>query len=154
MREQVAILLNQALDKNPSLFLIDFDITPDHQIHVTIDGDQGVTVEDCIAVSREIEHNLDREELDFSLDVMSAGAVGPLTMTRQYIKNIGRQVEVKTVKGETIEAILKNATQEAITLHWKAREPKPVGKGKVTVKKEAVLPYEEIVQTKVMIKFN
>jgi len=82
------------------------------------------------------------------------GASEPLTMKRQYVKNIGRNVLVKTDKGEKIEATLTAANEENITLNWKAREPKPVGKGKVTVKKEAVILYNEIVQTKVMIKFN
>lgn len=153
MRNEVVQLLNEALDKNPSLFLIDLEITADNQIRVTLDGDTGVKVEDCIAISRAIEHNLD-EELDFSIDVMSCGASEPLTMQRQYVKNVGRNVLVKTDKGEQIEATLTAADKENITLNWKAREPKPVGKGKVTVKKEAVIPYNEIVQTKVMIKFN
>jgi ribosome maturation factor RimP len=154
MREQVVELLNQALEENPSLFLIDLEITEDNQIRVTLDGDNGVKVEDCISVSRAVEHNLDREEIDFSIDVMSCGASEPLTMFRQYVKNIGRGVLVKTNKGEKIEATLTAANEEAITLNWKAREPKPVGKGKVTVQKVAVIPYNEIVETKVMIKFN
>ena len=69
----------------------------DNQIKVIIDGDNGVLVEDCMFVSRAIEHNLDREEEDFSLEVASAGAASPLTHTRQYIKNIGRTLEVKTI---------------------------------------------------------
>ena len=153
MRDEVVELLDQALSENPSLFLIDLEITADNQIRVVLDGDNGVKVEDCIAISRAVEHNLD-EELDFSIDVMSCGATEPLMTTRQYVKNIGRTVAVKTEKGEKIEATLTAANDENITLNWKAREPKPVGKGKVTVQKEAVIPYSEITQTKVMIKFN
>lgn len=154
MREQVIQLLGQALDKNKSLFLIDLSISEANHIRVILDGDTGVTVEDCIAVSREIEHNLDREELDFSLEVMSAGVSEPLEIPRQYKKNIGRTLKVKTHEGEAIEAELTKATDTAITLQWKAREPKPVGKGKVTVQKEAVVAYSNIVEAKVMITFN
>ena len=153
MRDEVVELIDKALEENPSLFLIDLEITADNQIRVTLDGDNGVKVADCIAVSKAVEHNLD-EELDFSIDVMSCGASEPLTMQRQYLKNVGRNVMVKTDKGEKIEATLTAADDKNITLNWKAREPKPVGKGKVTVHKEAVIPYSEIVQTKVMIKFN
>lgn len=153
MRKEVTTLLNQALDKNPTLFLIDLEITNDNQIRVVIDGDNGVKVEDCIAVSRAIEHNLD-EALDFSIDVMSAGALEPLTMPRQYKKNVGRHVKVKTHQGETIEAKLALVDSEGVTLTWKTREPKPVGKGKVTVEKEAIIQFNDIVETKVMIKFN
>ncbi|MGK0233790.1 MAG: ribosome maturation factor RimP, partial [Psychroserpens sp.] len=115
--------------------------------------DNGVTVNDCIAVSREIEHNLDRDEIDFSLDVASAGVSEPLVEIRQYSKNIGRNLKVITSEKEVIEGKLADANDDNITLQWKAREPKPIGKGKVTVSKEAVLPYKDIVEAKVMIKF-
>ncbi|WP_461305385.1 ribosome assembly cofactor RimP [Aureisphaera sp.] len=152
MQEKVKELLGKALEENPSLFLIDLEIRPGNQIRVIIDGDQGVKVEDCIAVSRAIEHNLDRDEEDFSLEVLSAGVSEPLSEVRQYRKNVGRKLKVKT-GGETIEGELVNAGEENITLQWKAREPKPVGKGKVTVQKEAIVPYENIVEAKVMITF-
>ena len=154
MQEKVLPLLEQALADNPSLFLIDVSISENNQIRVIIDGDNGVTVEDCIAVSRAIEHNLDRETEDFSLEVMSAGVSEPLTLPRQYKKNVGRKLKVKTEAGETIEGELTQSDDDTVTLQWKAREPKPVGKGKVTVQKEAVLPYKEIVEAKVMITFN
>ena len=89
MKEKVKNLLDQALDDNKSLFLIDFKIIEGNQIKVIIDGDQGVTVNDCIAVSRAIEHNIDREEIDFSLDVASAGVSEPLSIPRQYKKILG-----------------------------------------------------------------
>jgi len=135
------------------LFLIDLNISETNQIRVIIDGDEGVKVQDCIDISRAIEHNLDREELDFALEVHSAGVSEPLTLVRQYMKNIGRKLKVKTAD-ETIEGNLKEADETSITLQWKTREPKPIGKGKVTVQKEAVIPYNNIVEAKVMITFN
>lgn len=153
LREKVTQLLQEAMDENPALFLISLDIQGNNEIKVTIDGDQGVTVQDCIAVSRKVEHNLDREEEDFSLEVMSVGATTPLQQKRQYKKNIGRSLEVKTTAGAKLEGTLAEATDENVTLTWKAREPKPVGKGKVTVQKTEVIPYENIVEAKVMIKF-
>lgn len=86
MREKVAKLLEDALEENKSLFLIDLNISEDNQIRVILDGDKGVTVEDCMAISRAIEHNIDREEYDFSLEVMSSGVSEPLTLPRQYRK--------------------------------------------------------------------
>lgn len=153
MREKVAKLLENALEENKSLFLIDLNISEDNQIRVILDGDKGVTVEDCIAVSRAIEHNLDREEYDFSLEVMSAGVSEPLTLPRQYKKNIGRNLKIKTKDGEKIEGELTAANDDSFTLKWSAREPKPVGKGKVTVQKEVTLPYKDIMEAKVMITF-
>lgn len=152
LQDKVENLLKEAFQENNSLFLIDLDITKDNKILVVIDGDKGVSVEDCIAVSRKIEHNLDRDEEDFSLEVSSAGVSQPLQLERQYRKNLGRKLQV-TTNNEKIEATLTEANHNGITLNWKAREPKPVGKGKRTVKKEAVLTYDEIVDAKVMITF-
>ncbi len=152
MKQKVALLLEKALEENPSLFLISLSITGDNQIKVIIDGDKGVSVQDCIEVSRAIEHNLDRDSEDFSLEVLSAGVSEPLTLVRQYQKNVGRDLKVKTKK-ETLEGTLVEASEETVKLAWKAKEPKPTGKGKVTVEKEAVVPYQDIVEAKVMIKF-
>ncbi len=62
-------------------------------------------------------------------------------------------MEVTTSEGEKIEGELTQFEDDSITLKWKAREPKPVGKGKVTVNKEAVLPFEDIKEAKVIITF-
>ncbi|WP_378181712.1 ribosome assembly cofactor RimP [Aquimarina sp. SS2-1] len=153
LKDKVQNLLEEALLEKPSLFLIEQKIHPGNSIEIIIDGDQGVTVEDCIAVSRAIEHNLDREEEDFSLQVMSAGVSEGLTHKRQYKKNIGRKLKVKTDINDTIEGELTAATEDNITLVWKTREPKPVGKGKITVTKEASISYSEIQEAKVIITF-
>ncbi|GAA3556992.1 ribosome assembly cofactor RimP [Snuella lapsa] len=151
-KNTVKDLLDAALKERLDLFLIDFSIQGDNQIRIIIDGDNGVLVEDCMFVSRAIEHNLDREEQDFSLEVMSAGATAPLVSPRQYKKHVNRQLKVKTAS-ENIEGVLTEATGANITLEWKVREPKPVGKGKITVNKKAQVAYEDIVEAKVMIKF-
>ncbi|TXK73299.1 ribosome assembly cofactor RimP [Mesonia sp. HuA40] len=151
-QEIVAGLIEEALAENPSLFLIDLSIQADNQIQVVIDGDQGVSVNDCIAVSRKIEHNLDREEEDFSLEVTSAGVTAPLQLPRQFKKNLGRKLKVTTEEG-VLEGNLDQVEDDKILLSWKAREPKPVGKGKHTVNKEVWVPLEEIKEAKVMITF-
>lgn len=152
LKEKVKTLLDTALAKDESLFLIDFSVGSDNKIKVVLDGDKGVNLEDCIAISRAIEHNLDREEEDFSLEVTSAGATSPLVIPRQYKKNLGRKIKVKTSNGE-IEGNLVAATDEAITLEWKAREPKPIGKGKHTVQKKQEIAFSEINEAKVVLKF-
>lgn len=152
-RSKVKTLLDDCLKEREDLFLIDFDVLSDNTIKIIIDGDQGVSVDDCMLVSRAIEHNLDREEEDFSLEVASAGATTPMSHKRQYKKNIGRTVDVKATNNQKFEAILTNANDESITLEWKAREPKEVGKGKVTVQKKLELAYNDIIEAKVKIKF-
>ena len=152
-KETVKNLLDSALDERQDLFIIDFDVLTDNSIKIVIDGDNGVLVEDCMFISRAIEHNLDREEVDFSLEVLSAGATSPLTEKRQYKKNIGRTLNVKTKEDEIIEGTLSEASENMIRLEWKTREPKPVGKGKVTVNKQAEVAYDAISKAQVVIKF-
>ena len=151
-KEKVSHLLEEGLLEKPTLFLIDLTITESFKIIVTLDGDNGVVLQDCIDISRAIEHNLDREEQDFSLEVASAGVSSPLKHIRQYKKNIGRTLEVKT-NTETIEAVLTDATDEKIVLEWEAREPKKIGKGKETVQKRVEIPYSEIKEAIVIITF-
>ncbi len=152
LKEKVEKLAEKVFEENNSLFLISLEVNSANHIKVVIDGDEGVSVNDCIIVSRGIEHNLDREEEDFSLEVTSVGVSEPLTMPRQYKKNIGRRLKVKT-ENENFEADLISADDSEIKLSWKAREPKPVGKGKITVQKEVTLPYSDIVEAKVKITF-
>jgi len=151
-KDKVQALLDKALEERPDLFLLSCDISETNTIKIVIDGDKGVLVEDCIFISRAIEHNLDREEHDFSLEVASAGATTPLSHIRQYKKNISRTLAVKAEDGK-FEGVLASANKDNILLTWKAREPKPIGKGKVTVEKEVTIPYENIIEAKVKIKF-
>lgn len=152
LEERVKDLLEKALKERLDLFLIDLSVLDDNQIRVVIDGDKGVLVEDCMFISRAIEHNLDREELDFSLEVTSSGATSPIQHNRQYKKNIGRILNVNTSAKE-LEGKLTQLDDEGIILEWKSREPKPIGKGKVTVQNKERILFSDILKAKVMIKF-
>lgn len=152
--KKVHTLLEEALTEQPDLFLIDLHIDEQSRIRVTLDGDNGVSLQKCMAVSRHIEHNLDREEQDFSLEVSSAGASTPLQNARQYRKHIGRKLLVETADHQSYKATLTAADDDHITLDWKAREPKPVGKGKHTVTKQVSLSYDTIQKATVQLQFK
>lgn len=151
-KDRVRELLEKGLEEKPSLFLIDLSVNEANKISVVLDGDQGVTLQDCIDISRAVEHNLDREEQDFSLEVASAGVSSPLKLTRQFKKNIGRTLKVCT-ETETIEAELAEVSDDFIVLEWEAREPKKIGKGKETVSHRREFPYAQIKEAVVTIKF-
>ena len=153
-KENIQKLLAEALSLQPDLFLIDLNIDDQSRVHVVLDGDNGVSLEQCIKVSRHIEHQLDREVHDFSLEVSSAGATHPLKMVRQYKKNIGRKLAVHTIDNDNFKATLTQADDDQITLEWKAREPKPIGKGKHTVVKQLQVPYNQIEKATVQIQFK
>lgn len=151
-KEQVKQLVEDALSENSSLFLLSLDFLPGGKISVVIDGDAGVPLNECIRISRAVEGSLDREEEDFSLEVSSPDIAKPLQKLRQYKKNIGRTLKVKTAESKT-EGKLVEVSEDAIVLQWSAREPKPIGKGKVTVEKTATIPYDKIIEAKVKLIF-
>ncbi|HKJ06729.1 MAG TPA: ribosome assembly cofactor RimP [Flavobacteriaceae bacterium] len=151
--EKINNLVQNALDENPELFLIDLNVLPENKILVEIDGDNGVNLNECIRVSRAVEHNLDRDEEDFSLEVTTPDISKPLQVKRQYTKNLNRKLIVKLTDNSKIEGTLTNVDDQGISLQWKAREPKPIGKGKVTVEKNKTIPFTDILEAKVKIIF-
>ena len=149
---KVKDLVDEALTLNESLYLVDLSISENNKIQVVVDGDNGVPLSECIRISRSVDNNFDREEEDFSLEVSTPDISHPLKLKRQYIKNINRILKVKTSE-EELEGTLQEADEDKIVLTWKAREPKPIGKGKVTVQKTATLAYTDIKEAKVKIVF-
>lgn len=146
MIEKIKILelISNALEGSDK-FLVNLKITPDNRIFVDIDGDNGVNIDDCIALSRAIESQLDRDEEDFELNVGSAGADMPLKLPRQYNRHIGRDLDVTTFDGEHIEAELTAADSDGITLRTHATKKQPA--------EEMRLAYKDIKSAKVVIKF-
>ncbi len=151
-KDKVIKVLNKSLEEKPELFLIDIVITENFKIIITIDGDNGVILQNCIDISRSIEDNLDREEQDFTLEVASAGVSSPLKLIRQYKKNVGRTLIVK-LENEKFEGKLIEANEKFIILTWETRESKKIGKGKETVQKTKEIPYNEIIEAIVTITF-
>lgn len=152
-KEKVVEIVEQKLEEKPSVFLIDIVVDDANKVTIVIDGDNGVNLQDCIDISRSIEAELDREELDFSLEVASAGVSTPLRFVRQYKKNIGRTLKIKTESGK-IEAELVEADDDKIVLSWTSREPKKVGKGKETVINKKEFLYIDIKEAVVTVNFN
>ncbi|MGG7470469.1 ribosome assembly cofactor RimP [Chryseobacterium arthrosphaerae] len=152
-RKRIEELLNEFLETRKDLFLIDLKISAGDDITVILDGDHGVSLQDCLDASRAIEFNMDREEHDFSLQVMSAGLSEPLVTLRQFNKNIGREIEVMLDDSSKIEGELSKVDEEKITLILRYRKPKDIGKGKVDVEEEKEISYSEIKKALVVIKF-
>ena len=152
-RKRVEALLDDFLKEREDLFLIDLKISAGDDVTVILDGDNGVSLQDCLDASRAIEFNMDREEHDFSLQVMSAGLSEPLSTPRLYKKNLGRTLDILMNDSSKIEGELSKVDGDKITLTLKYRKPKEVGKGKVDVVEEKEIPYSEIKKALVAIKF-
>lgn len=152
-REKIESLIGEFLKEREDLFLIDLRFSAADDITVILDGDHGVSVQDCLDASRAIEFNMDREEHDFSLQVMSAGLSEPLKSERQFRKNIGRELDVLLADDTRVEGELLTLDEKSITLVLRYRKPKEVGKGKVDVVEEREIPYSEIKKALVTVKF-
>ena len=92
----IAELAQERIDElsKDSLFIVTIDISSANHIKVVLDGDTGVSIEQCISVSRNVEHNLDREIEDFSLEVTSFSLSDALLLDRQFAKYINKNIEV------------------------------------------------------------
>ena len=126
MIEKIKILelVNGALEGTDK-FLVNLKITPDNRIFVDIDGDNGVTIDDCIELSRAVESQLNRDDEDFELNVGSAGADQPLKLTRQYRRHVGRVLEVVTFAGDKHEGTLEDVSDEGIVIRTKGDKKHP-----------------------------
>jgi ribosome maturation factor RimP len=130
-------------------------ISSTNVIRIEIDKiNGGVTVSDCVSVSRNVEHNLDREKADFELHVSSAGLDKPFRHINQYIKNVGRTINVKTKDGRTIEGEIVKVADEKIIL---SAEEMQLLEGKKKKEKVEVI-YEimltEIKEANIVISFK
>lgn len=152
-RTRVEELLQDFLKTRPDLFLIDLKISVGNDIVIILDSDESISVQDCLDASRAIEFSLDREEVDFSLQVMSAGLSEPLKLPRQYHKNIGRELEITLNNDEKISGELVEADEEKAVLLLKYRRPKLVGKGKEDVEERREILYSDIKKALIVIKF-
>ncbi len=151
-KEVVEKLVNERLDDQ--MFIVEITISENNDIRVYVDGFEGMTIEQCISVSRNVEHNLDREEEDFSLQVSSPGLTQSFKVKQQYEKYTGREIEVKTVEGVEMEGLLKESNEEGIVLETSSREKVEGHKKKQLVVKEHILKYDEIKSAKAVISFK
>ena len=152
LKDKVDDLLVSGLKERPDIFVLNFKISENNDINIIIDGDKGVSIDDIVNLSRHIEHNLDREEEDFALTISSVDVTKPFHLKRQFRKNINRSLKVKTTTGE-VKGVLVAVDDDKIMLENKVREPKKVGKGKITVVKQNSIPFDEIKEAKVVLKF-
>lgn len=136
------------------MFIVEVSVSTANVIYVYVDSYDGITIETCIEISRHIEHNLDREEEDFGLQVSSPGLMESFKVKEQYVKYTGREIEVLTTSDDRYQGILKSAGELSVVLETSSFE-KPEGqKRKQLITKEYNFKYEEIKSAKAVISFN
>ncbi|MGV8135844.1 MAG: ribosome assembly cofactor RimP [Mangrovibacterium sp.] len=134
-------------------FIVEVTVSQANQISVLLDSDKGVTIDDCIQLSRHIEGNLDREAEDFELQVSSAGLGQPFKVHRQYVKNREREVEVVLINGQKQTGILKGADESGFDLEISKSEKVEGQKKKQLVTRTLRIQFDEAKTVKNIIKF-
>ncbi len=134
-------------------FIVDISVKPGNKITVLLDNDKGVSISDCVAMSRHIEFSLDRESEDFELNVMSPGLTEPFKTLRQYQKYIDKQVVVITKGNEKLNGKLLSVNNESILLETRIKEKIEEKKAKQLIINTINLPFNQIKETKVVISF-
>jgi ribosome maturation factor RimP len=155
-KAKVEELINERIaELNNGLFVVELSISAANVITVELDKHVGgVSVEDCMSVSRNIEHNLDREEQDFELNVSSAGLDRPLRVLPQFVKNIGRTVKVVRNDGGKIEGTLVDVNENHLVLENSRKVQIEGKKKKEVIVEQQELPFSNIKETKIVISFK
>ncbi|MCX8020173.1 MAG: ribosome maturation factor [Chitinophagaceae bacterium] len=147
IREKTETLISADTD----VFLVDLRIGPSHNIQIILDSDFGITIDRLAQYNRllykEIQTSGMFKDGDFSLELSSPGAEEPLKFHRQYVKNVGRVVEVIRKDGIKTEGLLKEVTENEILLETRQKKQK---RQELSLQ---VIPFEEIKTTRVLIQF-
>jgi ribosome maturation factor RimP len=152
IEKRVRELVEEKIADKPNLFLVDVKMHSNGKLIVLLDGDDGVGIDDCVAVSRHVGFHLEEEnviETAYNLEVSSPGIDFPLSSPRQYAKNVGRTLGIKMADGVKREGVLSALTEDAIVIEEKIKE-----KGKKAETVESVIPLDKITETKVLISFK
>ncbi len=154
-KEIEKLILERIQEIDASLYIVSINISTSNQINVEIDKENGnVSISECISISRNIEHNLDRDVVDFSLNVSSAGLDKPLRHINQYKKNEGKKIKVKTTDNKEYEGVLKSSNDSEIILQTSKKVRLEKKKKKTLIVEDLNFPFDKIKETKIIISFN
>ena len=150
-KENIQQLVEDSLTDTDK-YLVKISVGQENKIHVYIDGDSNVSIDDCVALSRFIESKIDRDIEDYDLNVSSAGIGEPLVHNRQFLKNIENKIEILTNDGEKFKAILLGTEDNNIRF---AQEIKTKGKKSKTFKtgEEETISLDDVKYVKEIITF-
>lgn len=126
-----------------------------NKLEIFIDSDSSMTFKKCQQISRFLESHIDEKKWlgeKYTLEVSSPGVGNPLKFKRQYIKNVGRKMEIQQVEGNKVEGTLVAVEDDAISIEGKVREK--VGKKKVTKEIITKIEFDNIKTAKVKVSFK
>ena len=151
-KARIQKLVEEKLDEN--MFLVEISVSERNVIHVFVDSFAGLTIDQCVAISRHVEHSLDRDEEDFELQVSSPGLTENFKVIAQYKKCQGKKIEVITKESSKLEGVILDATDESFVLETSVKEKLEGQKKKQLVVKKYLLKYDDIESAKAVISFK
>ncbi|MBW6501443.1 MAG: ribosome assembly cofactor RimP [Bacteroidales bacterium] len=143
-KAEIERLVKEATEGS-AIFLVGIRVSTSNRITVLADSKTGITIDECAAIHRHIEKNLDREREDYELQVSSPGLDMPFVVVEQYHKNEGRKVEVVSTEGERFTGLLKNVTPGGFELETEVKV-----KGKARELKELSFNFDQVKSTRVV----
>lgn len=152
-KENIAKAIESYLESN-SLFLVSVEISKDNDIEIAVDSEGRVDLSNCVDINKIVEEKFDRESEDYSLTVTSAGLDQPFKVLRQYLKYIGKDVEVVLKSGGKIKGILNNADDKGVEITFEKSVKVEGKKKKEKVVERTLLMFSEIKSTKPIINFK
>jgi len=144
-------VINEALE-GTKMYLVTLKVSKDNVIDVALDSDDDITIDDCIAVNDAVLDAFDRDKEDYELTVGSYGITSPLLLPRQYVKNLGCEVEVLTGDGRKLKGVLAEADETGFTLSMSVKRRLEGKKRPELVVEQERFNYSDIKQTKNIIK--
>lgn len=155
-RKEIERLVEERIQElDNGLYVVEMTISSSNVIRIEIDKiNGGVTVADCVSVSRNVEHNLDREKADFELHVSSAGLDKPFRHINQYIKNTGRTINVVQKDGKVIEGKIVKVSDDRIVLSCEVMQLLEGKKRKEKVEVIYEIMLTEIKEANIVISFK
>ena len=104
IENRVIQLVEEKIFDRPELFIVDVKMHSSGMLTILMDGDDGIGIKDCAAISRHVGFHLEENniiEQAYNLEVSSPGIDFPLKSVRQFQKNIGRNLLLKLTDGST-----------------------------------------------------
>lgn len=149
---QVKALIEEKII-NTDIFIVEVKVKPGNKIVVYIDTPAGISIDECVGVSRHIESSFDREVEDFELEVSSPGLDHPFRVLQQYKKNLNKEVSVLAKTGDKIIGKLIMADEKSFQIEKVLSKKK---KKKTTDEEEELVvnfDYTEVKETKIVLTF-
>lgn len=140
--------------KDSDVFIVDITVTPDNRVTVELDSDNGLDIDTCANITHDIEAAVDREVEDYELEVGSAGLTAPFKVVRQYVKNIGNDIEVLTRDGRKLTGRLTDVSGTDFTIEVTRKVKEPGAKRPTVVAEPVVLSMDNVKKACYLIDFK